>query len=290
MSVSVIIVNYNTKELLLNCISSIYKQTYGVEFEIIVVDNNSNDGSIEAVSLSYPLVKCVKNSDNLGFGTANNIGVRYALYDYVFLLNSDTIIEQNILSELEYFMNEHTTCAGVIPNILYPDYTPQCTYGNYPTFIYFFLNAIGIYSFLPKKMRDKYSIGIVSNFKLPTKVPHILGVAMFMKKSIFEYVLGFDEKYFLYFEETDLCYRITKLGYDFYVYPFVYVLHYLSKSSPSSIFKIEHTLKSRIYYFRKNKVWGRFGIKTISFLKLVLLSIKNRDCAYLGLIKKIGLF
>lgn len=287
MPVSIIIVNYNTKDLILNCIKSIYAHHDRKQFEIIVVDNHSTDDSVSALSIHYPDIKIIINKENKGFGSANNQGVNEAIYEYVLLLNSDTIIEFDILTELEQFMGKHKNCAGVSPEILYPDKIKQNTYGNYPTISFCLLNALQLLPFCTQRYKQKYAIGLPSYFKEPAIVPHIIGVSMFLRKDAFKQVGGFDENFFLYFEETDLCYRIQELGYKFYVNPHVYVLHLLSKSSPNSIFKTKHLLKSRIYYFKKRKTKGIWIIKCISSIKLLIESIRHKDINYLKLISNL---
>ena len=287
MPVSIVIVNYNTKELLLSCVDSIYAFHVSDQFEIIIVDNDSSDGSVEAIRHNYPNLKVLVNERNVGFGAANNRGINEAIYEYILLLNSDTIIEHNILSELESFAERSDKFAGVTPQILFPDKTPQNSFGNYPSVFYFFLNACGLIRVLSSNLKRKYSIGLEYNSMEPTIVPHILGVAMFLRKDVFVEVGGFDEKYFLYFEETDLCYRITQKGYKFYINPKVFVLHFLSKSSPSSTFKTYHMMRSRIYYFKKNIKSGIWVIKLITKIKLFTLFVRFGDKEYLKMYNKI---
>ena len=133
--------NYNTKDLLVSCIESIRKYCLRTPYEIIVVDNASTDDSVNELLKVDPNVVLISNLENKGFGTANNQGVRIAMYDYIFLLNSDTILESDVIANLELFMNDHIDCAGVTPRILFPDRTEQNTYGNFPTSTFFTLNS-----------------------------------------------------------------------------------------------------------------------------------------------------
>ena len=123
MGVSIIIVNYNTKDLLVSCMNEIRKYCLRTPYEIIVVDNASTDDSVNELLKVDPNVVLISNLENKGFGTANNQGVRIAMYDYIFLLNSDTILESDVIANLELFMNDHIDCAGVTPRILFPDRT-----------------------------------------------------------------------------------------------------------------------------------------------------------------------
>ena len=170
MGVSIIIVNYNTKDLLVSCIESIRKYCLRTPYEIIVVDNASTDDSVNELLKVDPNVVLISNLENKGFGTANNQGVRIAMYDYIFLLNSDTILESDVIANLELFMNDHIDCAGVTPRILFPDRTEQNTYGNFPTSTFFTLNSLGIIELLSNNIKRKFSIGSVSytHLTLPT--------------------------------------------------------------------------------------------------------------------------
>lgn len=286
MATSIIIVNYNTKDLLNNCIKSIYATQKNSIFEIIIIDNNSKDDS-KTLQKIYPQTRWIFNKENYGFGYANNQGVAISKYENILLLNSDTILEIDILTELESFMKDHPKCGGISPQILFEDKSPQSTYGNYPTVQFFLLNAIHILPLLPHKLYNKLAIGLPVTFNTVQKVPHILGVAMFIRKSAFNEVNGFDENFFLYFEETDLCCRIKEKDYDFFVLPSIYVLHLLGKSSPTNTFKTMHLLRSRIYYFKKRRTKNLWLIYILSYIKLFILSLKYIDFKYLKLFNKL---
>lgn len=285
MATSIIIVNYNTKTLLDNCINSIYRTQTDSKFEIIVVDNNSSDNSTDLKKI-YPEVIWIENKENKGFGYANNQGVEISKYENIFLLNSDTILEENIINKLEFVCNKDKNCGGISPKILYEDKSIQNTYGNYPTVKFFWLNAFKIISLLPNSINEKLLIGQPVTFTEIKEVPHILGVAMFLKKEAFKAVNGFDTNFFLYFEETDLCDRISKKGYKFYVMPNIYVIHLLSKSSPNSLFKIKQLNKSLLYYFRKRDIPHK-SLYLLLSIKLIIYSITNRDIRFLKLIKNL---
>lgn len=285
MATSIIIVNYNTKTLLDNCINSIYRTQLNCQFEIIVVDNNSSDNSIE-LKKKYPKIEWIANKENKGFGYANNQGVAVSKYEHILLLNSDTILEESIIDKLELACNNNNKCGGISPNILYEDKTIQNTYGNFPTVLFFWLNALKIIPILPSFIKEKLLIGQPVKFTEMKEVPHILGVAMFLKKAAFKTVNGFDTNFFLYFEETDLCDRMAQKGYRFYVMPNIHVIHLLSKSSPSSLFKTKHLNQSLFYYFRKRNI-PHVSLYILSTIKLIILAIKNRDIRFIKLTKEI---
>jgi len=254
-------------------------------WEIIVVDNASTDGSIQMLEKNFPEVRCIKNTANKGFGYANNQGISVSRYEYLLLLNSDTIIQKDIISVMKKFMDDNLSYGGITPEILFEDGSKQATYGNFPTIKYYLLNALGIFRLLPLKYRLSRALSLTVDFTKPQKVPHILGVCMYLRKSIVKEVGGFDEDYFLYFEETDLCYRVQQRGFSFGVLPQISISHLLSKSSPSSLFKTKNLLMSRMLYFRKRNANGIWIIALISYLKLLIMSIKNRDFQYLKIAK-----
>lgn len=208
MDVSVIIVNYNTKELLLQCLKSLFDKTIGVNFEVIVVDNASTDDSVEVVSRLYPNVCLVRSSINLGFGKANNLGYKYATGKYIFLLNPDTVLLNNAIEILYNFMEDHFDIA-ISGGQLYD------AEGNYSHSYYLFLPSflweINILlcqyihkmkdSFFRKKViRDGY--GFVS---------YITGADMMIRKDNIEQHGFFDPDFFMYFEETELSSRYKHL-------------------------------------------------------------------------------
>ena len=203
MDVSIIIVHYNTKELLSDCLSSIYYNTIDVDFEIIIVDNASFDGSEDFIRFRYPHVIWINSGENLGFGRANNLGVKYAKGEYLFFLNSDTIVKNNAVKTfLTYMKNHHEGNIGVIGCMLLdPTGCPNNSFGLFPS----------------PKNELLYLLGKVFNESInvlnrENNVDYITGADMFMRHDLFETMEGFDSNIFMYYEETDLQYRMAKLG------------------------------------------------------------------------------
>ncbi len=290
MSVSIILVNYNTKDFTLQCINSILSHSKEVDFEIIVVDNNSSDQSVEAIKKEFKDVIIIKNNENKGFGAANNIGINYSNKKYVFLLNTDTELISNTLLELFNRMEseqcEHILCAGV--NIIYPDFEPQESYGNYPSLKGIFLGMSGLKVFFNKYYNRHLATGKICDFNEVKEVDHIVGVAMFINRQKLVNQVGlFDEDFFLYFEETELCYRIIKNNFRICLFPDLKIIHHLSKSMSSNLNKHIYFERSRYLYFKKTGMKFPGLIKVVSFLSFVRYSLTQKNIKYIYSIKQL---
>lgn len=279
LDLTIILVNYNTKDLTLQCLDSIYRWIPKLlTFEVVVVDNASVDGSVSAIRNTYHDICIIENKKNLGFGAANNIGVQKSKPSrYILFLNTDTIINVDIFTPIISLFKDDDKVSAVSPFIVYPDYTPQVTYGKYPS-IYSFIFSFLKLKFLFKNYWDSrlsyYNAIRPNHIKF---VDHIVGVSMFVRKSVFNKLGGFDTDFFLYFEETELCFRMKNAGGNICVFPFVDVVHLLNKSMPSSLFKLTQMEKSRMLYFKKTSPcsykWRVAAI--ISCLKHIFWGCKN---------------
>ena len=217
MDLSVVIVSFNTKKLLDDCLTSLYKSIRGQSFdvEIIVVDNVSTDGSREMLSKKYPKVITILNAENVGFGWANNQGIRKAIGEYVLLLNSDTIIPNDAIKKLYEFTKKHPR-SFVGPKLLNMNRTAQTSCGPFfslpVVFAALFLkgDVIGLTRWSPKKTK---------------RVDWVSGACMMGAKKLFMDDLLFDEKIFMYMEEVDLFMRAKQKGYGTYFYAGSPIIH-----------------------------------------------------------------
>ncbi|QEK52211.1 glycosyltransferase family 2 protein [Pedobacter aquae] len=258
IQISIIIVNYNTKELLQQCLSSIYSTTKFTSFEVIVVDNNSKDESWEMLKLLFPEVNCIQLRQNIGFGRANNIGVENANGEFVFLLNSDTLLTENTIKILYDFFtaNEHALSLGVLGCKLVDESGQTMNSGGgFPSIV----NDLKEYYYLiaEKMLKMKYEERDSYDFTLPFfEIDYVIGADMFMRKHLYKSVGGFDPTYFMYYEESDMQIRIRKLGYKCFITTKTSIIH-LEGGSTSRIkfsqFKRVINQVSRNYYFRKNE-------------------------------------
>ncbi|MCL2760835.1 MAG: glycosyltransferase family 2 protein, partial [Desulfuromonadales bacterium] len=195
VDLSFVIVNYNTRDLLLDCIASIYATVSYLTFEILLVDNNSSDDSVKAVSESFPEVVCFVNNVNKGFARANNIAIREAAGKYVVLLNTDTLLTDFAIAKIHDFMEEHHDVGICGGQLLNADGSLQNSIANYPTLATELLNKSLLRRLFPQKYPGKNQV-----FKSPTEVETIIGACMVVSSEAIKKVGMLNESYFFYFE------------------------------------------------------------------------------------------
>ncbi len=281
IQISIIIVSYNTEKLLFNCIKSIYESISNMAIEIIVVDNDSKDNSVEMIRESFPQVQLFKSDLNVGFGPANNIGILHAKGKYLFLLNSDTIMIKNSLINFWDFMekveNQNVACCGGV--LLGSDLQEQNSFGNFPSIFQAFFE-LGLNKIFTKFYNQNISIATKNyskNFVNAFKVDYLSGAAIFIRKSVLDKFGGFDEDFFFYFEETELQKRFSRKGYYSSLIPNSEIIHFGGMST-SSNFQLEMMEKGKVIYFKK--CHGEFSvmlIKLIYSLKYILEGIKKQN-------------
>ncbi len=238
MDLSIIIVNYNVKEFLQNLLHSIFKSAQGISYEIIIVDNASDDGSVEFIKEKFfpkQEIKLIVNSINAGFGKANNQGLSTAKGKYILLLNPDTLLREDTLQKMINFF-ESTTDAGIAGcKILNPDGTLQLACRrSFPGPWTSFCKVTGLSSIFPKsKIFARYNLTYLDENQT-YEVDAISGSFMMMRKEVYEKVGGFDEDFFMYGEDLDLCYRIQKAGYKVFFVHSTQIIHYKGESTKRS--------------------------------------------------------
>jgi len=242
MDVSIIIVSYNTAHLIADCLKSVHNSS-GIEKEIFVVDNASSDNSAELIAVHFPVVKLLANKDNKGFGAANNQGLLVGNGRYVIFLNPDTTIAQDALQKAVSYMdeNQHIGLAGA--KILNPDGSLQ------PSISY-------------KYPGEKFAKDVLAS--LSGEIACVLGAFMIARKSLLIDLHGFDEDFFLYGEDQDLCWRIREKGYSIGYIEDAEVVHWGGqseiKTSPVTLF--EKKLKAEYLFYKKH-----YTLKTIVRIK-----------------------
>lgn len=269
MKLSIIIVSYNTKKLTKQCVDSVLKHTRDIEFEIIFVDNHSTDGSVEmlsTISKQYPNIKLVKSDENLGFGGANNVGIEKSQAEYVLLLNSDTIVTSNLVKEMVDWMDKHVNvgvsgCAlknedgsyqgsgGYFPNLL--NVFSWMTIQDLP-----FVDRI-IKPFHPMKERNFQSN--ISFYKKARKLDWVTGAYMLIRKEALDRVGLFDSDYFMYTEETDLCFRLCKAGYSVFYLPQWEIIH-LGGASSTREYAVLAEFEGVKTFFRKHRTAWQYPL------------------------------
>ncbi len=225
MDLSVIIVNWNTKKLLEDCLVSIIKFTKYLDFEVIVVDNGSNDGSQRMVQNKFPKVKLIQNKDNLGFAKANNIGIKSATGKYILLLNSDTYLIENSLQKLVEFAKKQNNLGVLVPQLLNSDKSIQQSIGFFPNLpqIFFWMTFIDDLPF--GQILKPYHVDHDVFYQSEQKIDWATGAAMFVPKNVIQKAGFLDEQIFMYGEDVEWCYRIKKAGFQIIYTPISKIVH-----------------------------------------------------------------
>jgi len=217
VDLSIIIVSYNTKNLTLQCIKSIEKYPPKIKYEIIVIDNGSQDGSVDVLT-KIKNIKLIKNKTNLGFAKANNIGIKASSGNNILLLNSDTQVTKSAIQKL-YDFAVNTDNAGVVGSkLLNPDKSVQSSVFPEQSL----LNAFKAYWLGKKKTFEKYA----PSGDLPVKVNSIVGAVFFITQKALKKVGKLNEKYFMYFEDFDFCREVEKRGLGVYYLPDSEIIHH----------------------------------------------------------------
>jgi len=224
--VSIIVVAWNVRKLLYDCLKSVYDQTEGVDFEVIYVDNASEDGSVDMVKSEFPQVKIIENSQNEGFIKANNQAIQIAQGRYVLLLNSDTIVLDNAIEKIVKFADAHPEAGVVGCKVLNPDKTLQRNCFMYPSVLNMFLSATYLYKIFPKSRFFGRERMTWWDFDYASEVETICGSCSLVQKKAIEQVGLMDEAYFVYGDDPDWCYRFKKNGWKIMFTPGAQIIHY----------------------------------------------------------------
>jgi GT2 family glycosyltransferase len=249
MDLSIIIVNWNTKEYLLPCLKSIFKGGQGTGWEVIVVDNGTRDGSREEVKKVFPSARLIENEKNFGFAKAANQGLQKASGRYALLLNPDTQVENGAIERLVSFMDAHSDVGVAGAQLLNADGTKQNSIANFPSLGTELLNKSLLRWLFPKKFPGKGR-----NYSEPIEVDSVIGACMMVRRDTLDQVGLLDEDYFLFLEETDWCYRMKKAGWKIYHVPQAEIYHFQGKNAETvkKRARVEF-YRSRYHFFKKNR-------------------------------------
>lgn len=281
IDLSIIIVNWNSKDYLKKCITSILDNTHKIEFEIIVIDSGSFDGCGEMLQQHYPQVHFIQSNENLGFARANNKAFKASNSRVLLFLNPDTELVNAGIEKLLCELNTLPNAAIVGPKLLNSDRTVQTSCIRvFPNILNQILSAEVLMKLFPRS-RLWGIAPFFDNPERPIDVNAISGACLMIKRSFFETVQLFCEDYFMYSEDIDLCYKVRKAGWKSYYVPTAVIIHHGGGSSSQSkvnTFSDVMMLESRWRYFRKNRTIGyghlyRFAICGASLFRIVLLSI-----------------
>ncbi len=277
IDISVIIVNYNVRDLLEQCINSIIKASKNLKVEIIVVDNNSYDGSVELLRSKFSSnssIRIIECQVNLGFAKANNLGAKEARGEYFLILNPDTILQEDTLEKsLEFYKSNPKigalTCKLILPSGKL-DLACRRSFPTPSVAVYRILGLSRI--FRRSRTFGKYNLTFLSEDET-YEVDSIVGAFMFMRKSIYDSLNGFDEDYFMYGEDLDLCYRIKQAGYKNYYFHETSIIHYKGESTKKSSLSYVSNFYGAMQIFVKKNLKTRFWLMDI----LIKMSIFYRS-------------
>ena len=262
MKLSVIIVNYNVKHFLEQCLHSVYKAAKGIETEIFVVDNNSVDGSAQLIREKFPDLHFIENKENVGFSRANNQAIRIAKGKYILLLNPDTVVEEDTFSKVIDFMEKHYEAGGLGVKMIDGKgaFLPESKRGL-PTPWVAFYKMFGLSKLFPNSRKfGKYHLSYLSENEIHA-VDVLAGAFMLMRKETLDKVGLLDETFFMYGEDIDLSYRIILGGYKNYYFPETTIIHYKGESTKKgSLNYVKVFYNAMIIFARKHFSGGKAGI------------------------------
>lgn len=249
MDLSFIIVNWNTKRLLVGCLQSIKSTVINLTYEVIVLDNGSLDDSVKTVRERFPEVKVIENKQNLGFAKANNIGLSMMRGKYAVLLNTDTILKEKAIKNVVDFMDKNAEVGICGVQLLNEDGSRQNSIANIPNLMTELTNKS-----LLRRLFPKIYLGKGHRFSEPVEVESVIGACMVVRRDAIEKIGYLDEDYFFFLEETDWCLRFRKNGWKVFHNPHAEVFHLQGQTAKTVLIgaRIEYW-RSRYLFFRKHK-------------------------------------
>jgi len=246
LDLSIVIVNWNTRELLKNCLESVVRTVHDLTYEIIVVDNASTDGSVAMLGELFPQVRIIPNNENRGFGAANNQAFQTMEGRYALLLNTDTILMENAVRDLFSFMESHPEAGMCCGQLLNRDGSKQNSIAAFPTLLTLLTNMSLLEYLLPGKYPSKRY-----EHSQPIVVDSGVGACLMVRKAAMDVVGWFDERYFFFFEETDWAYRMRLADWKVFHVPTARIYHLQGQSIGPDIQSRIEFYRSRYQFFKK---------------------------------------
>ncbi|GAA4828670.1 glycosyltransferase family 2 protein [Paenibacillus vulneris] len=283
MDLSIIVLSYNTCQLTLNALQSVFASKTDFEYEVILVDNNSSDSSVNEVRKQFSRVIVIENNENLGFSKANNQGIKIASGRYILLLNSDTIVQTETLDTMIRFMDNHPSIGAAGCKVVLSDGSldKACKRG-FPTPSASFYYAFGISKMFPNNPKfNQYQLSYMDEDQ-DYPVDCLVGAFMMVRTQVINQIGGLDEDFFMYGEDVDWCYRIKEAGWEIHYYPYTQILHLKGASSRRKPFKIIYEFHRAMYLFHKKHYKQKYSIVVNAlvylgiFIKFLLSVALNR--------------
>lgn len=302
MKLSVVVVNYNVKAFLEQCLRTAFEALEGMDGEVFVVDNQSTDGSTEMVREKFPQVKLIANTENVGFSRANNQAIKESCGEYVLLLNPDTVVGEDVFHKVVDFLDAHPKAGGLGVKMIDGTgrFLPESKRGL-PTPTVAFFKIMGLSRLFPhSKLFGRYHLGhLPENEIAPIEI--LSGACMFLRKEMLDQVGLLDESFFMYGEDIDLSYRITLGGYENWYFPDAPIIHYKGESTKKSsvnyvfVFYNAMVIFARKHFTRRGPQLFSFIIRgaiylsaaaalVLRFLRQALLPIVDLTLLYVGML------
>jgi len=267
--ISVVIVNLNTSDLLKSCLTSLESERTTLGLEVLVIDNGSGDGSVEMVRTHFPHVVLTANGRNEGFARPNNAGMRQARGRYLLLLNSDTEVRPGALRTMVRFLEDHPEAGACGPKLMFPDGKTQRSVKGFPTLFthlcdMLFLDAVFPESRLFGRGEQRYF-----DYTRAAQVDHVMAAAFLVRRETYESVGPLDERFAIYYNDMDWCFRMNAAGWQIWYLPDAEVIHYLGKTvgAVNTRFALFDMLYNNVMFFYQ-KHYGRGSVVVYRLLLL----------------------
>lgn len=246
MKLSVIIISYNSAHFLQTCLQPLIESLHQIPSEIFVVDNNSKDNSVILVRTLFLNVHLLANTKNLGFGAACNQALREAKGEYILILNPDVCVHPTTLSTMLSYLQNHQKIGILVPQLRFTDGSLQYSCRRYPVFLAHFIQR-----FFPNSQVVRSYLMLDKDHSVIQEIDWAIGAFLLVRREVFQQIGLFDERYFLYFEDTDLCRRTKNAGRSIVYYPKAVATHYFHQSSYKILSKpFFHHLRSMFIYYK----------------------------------------
>lgn len=271
MKLSVILVNWNTSDLTRQALASVYKQIVDIDFEVIVVDNNSADNSVEMIKKEFPQVRLIENKENLGFGKANNQGLKIAQGNYLMFLNTDVVVLDGALNKLVNYLDQYADVMMVGPRLLNKDLTFQHACRRMlPNPINSFFHLFGLATIFKnsKFVTDYKQYAADPEITGPTEA--ISGAAMMFRRQVYNEIGGFDETFFFYGEDLDFCKRVLDKGWKIVYVSEAKIIHFGGQSSGKCRVKSLINFYEAMWFYYKKHFKYNFLINCLVWLGIKL--------------------
>jgi N-acetylglucosaminyl-diphospho-decaprenol L-rhamnosyltransferase len=252
IDLSIIIVSWNVRDLLRDCLCSVDQGRGGLNLEMIVVDGASSDGSPEMVKKEFPWVNLIPSAENLGFPRGNNLGIKESKGRYILLLNPDTVVLGDALPQMVRYLDRNLGVGGLGAQLLNPDRTIQSSRRRFPTFWTAIFESTWLQDFAPASIMRRYYVQDLPEDE-PVDVDWVTGACLMVPRRVIDHVGLLDEAYFMYSEELDWCRRIKEAGWRIVYLPQARIIHYIGKSSEQAVTERHINFqRAKLRYFRKH--------------------------------------